>query len=256
MALPVLRSALLGAEDGLRHGFYTRVGGCSRGVYESLNCGPRSRDAASNVARNRARVATDVGARGDALVTLRQVHGDRVVHADRGVVVDVTRGDGLVCATPRVAIGVLSADCAPVLLADPRAGVIGAAHAGWRGACAGIVGSVVAAMRERGAVPARIRAVVGPAIQWDSYEVGEDLIDGVRQCGARDAERLVRRIGRGVHFDLPGLVKARCLEAGIASFEDLRVDTCRDARRFFSHRRAVRRRESDCGRQLSVIMLA
>lgn len=244
----------LAAQGGVAHGFFARAGGVSRGIYESLNCGPGSGDDPEAVAANRAAAVAGLGLGAAPLATARQVHGDRAVRVDAPPE-RPPRTDGLVTATPGLVVGVLTADCAPVLLADPEAGVVAAAHAGWRGAAGGILEAVVAAMVESGATAARIRAAIGPCIGPDSYEVAADMRAAVlrRDPGAKARFRAGARPGRWL-FDLPGYAADRLAAAGAGHVEATGGDTLADAR-FFSYRRARRRGDADYGRCLSAIAL-
>ncbi|GJL80849.1 MAG: laccase domain protein [marine bacterium B5-7] len=252
--LPCITSRLL--ESGrVAHGFFTREGGKSDGLYASLNASYGSNDDATLVSDNRTRVATRFKIDATQLYTLKQVHGTDVVHADLKTPARTTPGDALVCATPGILIGILAADCVPLLLVDQDAGVVGAAHAGWRGAATGVVEAVVTAMEERGAIRSRIRAAIGPAISSSSYEVGEDLITEVNKLVSFDCSFLINRQDSKTWFDLPGLVRSQCLQSDITLIDQLAHDTYADEERFFSYRRAVHRAEPDYGRQLSVIGL-
>jgi YfiH family protein len=233
-----------------RHGFFTRRGGVSGGAYASLNCGLRGDDDPAHVAENRARVAAELGGSASALVTLRQVHGNAVLRVEGppGVLPPV-EADALVTDRPGVVLGVLTADCAPVLFEDRAAGVIGAAHAGWRGAVGGVLEATIAAMAALGAEPARIAAVIGPCIGQASYEVRDDVRDAVGDARffapGRDAVH--------VQFDLAGYCAARL--AGIGTVEILAADTCADEARFFSHRRRTRAGGGPLGHQISAIVI-
>ena len=244
----------LAARDGVAHGFFTRAGGVSRGIYESLNCGPGSGDDPEAVAANRAAAVASIGLGAAPLATAHQVHGDRAVRVDAPPE-RPPRADGLVAAAPGLVVGVLTADCAPVLLADSEAGVVAAAHAGWRGAAAGILEAVVAAMVAHGAAAARIRAAIGPCIGPDSYEVADDMRAEVlrRDPGAKARFRGGARPGRWL-FDLPGYAADRLAAAGAGHVEATGGDTLADER-FFSYRRARRRGAADYGRCLSAIAL-
>lgn len=247
----------LAAAPGVAHGFFTRRGGVSRGIYESLNCGPGSGDDPRAVAGNRARAVAALGLDGAPLLTARQVHGRAIVHARAAFAGAAPEADGLVTATRGIALGVLAADCAPVLLADADAGVAGAAHAGWRGAVAGVAEAAVAAMMALGARPGRIRAAVGPCIAQASYEVGDE----VRRAAGRGDPRGLRYFAPGARagkwlFDLSGYVADRLRRAGAAEVEELGLDTRADEERFFSYRRARGRGEAGYGRALSAIALA
>jgi YfiH family protein len=232
-----------------RHGFFTRRGGVSQGAYASLNCGLRGEDDPDHVAANRARAAAALAAAPAALVTLRQVHGARVLRVTAPL--DATReeADALVTDRPGVVLGVLTADCAPVLFEDRAAGVIGAAHAGWRGAAGGVLEATVEAMEALGAARARIAAVIGPCIAQSSYEVREDLRAAVGDVRfftpGRDAAHF--------QFDLAGFCAHRL--SGIGSIAILAADTCADEARFFSHRRRTRAGGGPLGHQLSAITL-
>ena len=242
----------------IRHGFFTRRGGVSDGVYGSLNCGYSSRDSRHNVSRNRAIAMARMGVAADALVTAGQVHGTDivVVTATTGGATLPARADGLVTDRPGIALGILTADCAPVLLADPKAGVVGAAHAGWRGAQAGIVERTVDAMESLGARRAAIVAGIGPCISRPSYEVGPEF---PAPFLAEDPEhrRFFTPSDRAGHFrfDLPGYVAHRLAALGLGAVAATDTDTCADEDRFFSYRRTTLRKEDDFGRGLSAIAL-
>ena len=231
---------------GASHGFFTRRGGVSQGAYASLNCGLRGADDPAHVAENRARAAAALGA--VRLVSLRQVHGPRVLQADPGWDTP-PEADALVTDRPGLALGILTADCAPVLFEDRAAGVVGAAHAGWRGAVAGVLEATIAAMEHLGARRGRIAAVVGPCIAQPSYEVRADLRDAVGDdrffAPGRDAAHF--------HFDLPGYCAQRL--QGIGQVALLGADTLADEARFFSHRRRTLAGGGPLGHQLSAIML-
>lgn len=240
-----------------RHGFFTRRGGVSGGIYESLNCGPGSGDEQAAVQENRRRVAATLGAK-HGLVSLYQVHGRDVVVVGEDYDIGGPRpkADGMVSTRRGIALGILTADCAPVLLADAEAGVIGACHAGWRGAIAGVTDATIEAMERLGAVRERIRAAVGPLIRQSSYEVSESFRSGFVEAAAGNATFFApgRRDGHW-QFDLPGYLMQRLRQAGVAA-EDLGLDTCADAARYFSYRRTTLAGEPDYGRQISAIMLS
>jgi hypothetical protein len=245
------RAAPLADQPGLAHGFFTREGGVSGGVYASLNCGPGSRDDAAAVHENRARAIAALA--GEArLVTCAQIHSASVHVVDRDWNFSArAEGDGLVTAQPGVALGILTADCAPVLFADAQARVIGAAHAGWKGAMGGVLEATIAAMKRLGA--GRLIAAIGPAISQANYEVGQDLRD---RFGASDA-RFFAAAGRPDHyrFDLPGYVAHRLKEAGVDEVTDLALCTYPPGNGFFSYRRTTHQGEADYGRELSAILL-
>lgn len=256
MTLDVLTSPLLTAAPGIRHGFFTRRGGVSRGVYESLNLGRGSRDEALAVAENRSRVAATFGVDAAALNTCWQIHSARVVVAEFAWAGDRPRGDGVVTDRAGLICGALAADCAPVLIADPGAQVVAAVHAGWRGALEGVVQAAVEAMRGLGGDPARMVAAVGPCIGPASYEVGPEFFDRFAKA-APGSERFFvpgARADRRL-FDLPAFVLDRLAGAGVAQSEWIGRDTCAEEDWFFSNRRAVQRGEEDYGRLISAIAL-
>ena len=249
-----LRSSLLPAA----HGFFTRRGGVSTGPYAELNCSLSGADAPAAVAENRARAARALGLAPARLVGLSQVHGTAVVVVDRPWMAGTgPRADAMVTDRAGVGLAVVTADCAPVLLADPAAGVIGAAHAGWRGAVAGVIAATVAAMTALGARPERIAAAVGPCIGQASYEVGADLRAALLAADPGGARFLApgRRDERW-QFDLSGYCLARLRAAGVGSAEALAADTAADAERFFSHRRRTLGAGGPIGHQISIVALA
>ena len=241
---------------GLRHAFFTRVGGVSNGVYASLNGGVGSSDAAEAVAENRARMAAALGLDAERLLVPYQVHSPAVVTVSEPWTPEARpRCDGIVTATPGLALGVTGADCGMILFADTRARVIGAAHAGWKGARDGVIEATVAAMTALGATPARIVAALGPCIAQASYEVGPEFVAAF----AADAEAprhfvASRNEGRSM-FDLHGYIGLRAARAGVGLFVDLGLDTYADEARFFSYRRKTHRGEADYGRLVSAITL-
>lgn len=252
----MLESAAIGSLSAVRHGFFTRQGGVSTGLYASLNCGSGSADDEGAVARNRAICAERLGISPGSLVTAFQVHGTAVAEVSIPWDADGRpKADALVTVRRGVAIGILTADCTPVLLADPSAGVIGAAHAGWKGAKAGVTDAVVAAMIRHGAKAANIIAAIGPTISAASYEVGPEF----QQAFLDDdpaASRFFRDGPSGrPHFDLPGFVESRLTALGLAAVERMDADTYAAPDRFFSFRRSCHAGEHDYGRQLSAIAL-
>jgi hypothetical protein len=245
------------ALTGIRHAFFTRAGGVSPGLYASLNGGVGSRDATENVAENRARMATALGIEPHRLLTAFQIHSPQVVIAETPWPADARpRADAIVTRMRALAIGITTADCGPVLLADPHARVIGAAHAGWRGALAGVIEATVEAMGRLGAAPGQIRAAIGPTIGQSNYEVGADLIARF-EAEDRASSRFFSAAQRPGHalFDLGGYVAARLERAGVGHVEDLRLCTYADPERFFSYRRATHRAEADYGRHVNAIAL-
>lgn len=241
---------------GVRHGFFTRQGGVSTGLYEGLNTGVGSRDDPVAVAENRRRIAEHLGGVPDDFAACFQIHSALARVAETGWKGERPEGDATVTATPGVICAVLTADCAPVLLVDPEAGVVGAAHAGWKGALDGIIHSTVAGMQALGAEPRRMVAVVGPCIAQTSYEVGADFQDRFDHHDPGSG----RFFGPGEdagkrQFDLPGLVLWRLEQAGIADAAWTGDDTRVDATRFYSNRRAYLAGEADFGRLMSAISL-
>jgi polyphenol oxidase len=252
---------MLSALDGdrrIRHAFFTREGGVSTGLFASLNCGFGSRDRPEDVERNRAIAAARLGVTPERLVTCHQVHGTTVIAVEQPWRRAANpRADAMVTTVPGIALGVLAADCAPVLFADPGARVIGAAHGGWRGTLAGVMEATVAAMMAQGARIDRVRAAIGPCIGQPSYEVGPEF---AATFAAADAESpafftAAPRAGR-LLFDLSGYIAQRLARLGIAAIERAPHDTAADETLFFSYRRACLRGEGDYGRGLAAIALA
>jgi YfiH family protein len=238
-----------------RHGFFTRHGGVSEGPFASLNCSLSGQDERAAVLENRARAARAVGAEPHHLVGLTQVHGIVAVPVDAPWAPGAgPRADAAVTRRAGIALGIVTADCAPVLFADPDAQVIGAAHAGWRGAVDGILEATIAAMVALGADPARIAAAVGPCIAQASYEVGPDLRDAVL-ARRPDDQRFFQDGIRPEHwqFDLSGYCADRLRAAGLGQVEEVGADTQADADRFFSHRRRTLAGGGLIGHQISVI---
>ena len=254
--LPVVTSPLLETAAGVRHAFFTRRGGVSEGIYASLNVGRGSRDRPDHVAENRTRAAGHFGQPVARLLACYQVHSARAVVADAPWGDARHEADGVATAAPGLVCGALAADCAPVLLADPHARVVAAAHAGWRGALGGVVEATVAQMVSLGAERTRIVAAVGPCIAPRSYEVGEDFLQAFMASGP-EAEAFFRpgQIAGKHRFDLPGFVLDRLERAGVVQRECVGRDTYEEADDFFSNRRAVHQAEDDYGRLLSAIML-
>jgi YfiH family protein len=243
--------------EGSVHAFFGRTGGLSPGIYASLNCGPGSGDNREHVIENRRRAMLALANEGAGLATLYQVHGrEAVIVREPWEIGSAPRADAMATDVPGFALGILTADCAPVLLADPQARIIGAAHAGWKGALAGVVESAVAAMEQRGAQRDRIAAAIGPCISQCSYEVGDDLRTSVAQARADDAQFFAPSDRAGHwRFDLGGYVRARLQNAGVEKISVVPACTYLQEPAFFSYRRATHRSEPDYGRQLSAIML-
>jgi YfiH family protein len=242
---------------GVRHGFFTRQGGISRGIYASLNCGQGSSDDRVAVIENRARVARHLGCPAGDVQTLHQVHSPTAVIVDRLTARDeLPKGDALVTNTPGLAVGVLTADCAPVLFADTEAKVVAAAHAGWRGALAGVLEETVAAMETLGAKRSTIRAALGPAIGPANYEVGPEFEAELIGASAANARFFRRPRGAAkAAFDLPAYVLHRLSESGVRLVENMSHCTYGNESLFYSFRRSQHRSEADYGRQISAIVV-
>ncbi|MEB3421402.1 peptidoglycan editing factor PgeF [Salipiger marinus] len=251
MTLDYITSPLL---DPLRHGFFTRKGGASSGIFAGLNCGPGSSDQSEIVAINRARVAAAMDLAPEALVSVTQVHSPDVVTVTAPLPDPRPRADAMVTATPGLALAVLTADCQPVLFADAEAGVIGAAHAGWRGAMAGVLGATVDAMLALGASRSGIRAVIGPTISQRAYEVGPEFLEDFVTEDPQNARFFAGGQGDRLHFDLPAYGLHRLRDEGIEA-EWTRHCTYADPDRFYSYRRSCHERHADYGRLISVIRL-
>ena len=248
-----LRAALL----PMPHGFFTRRGGVSKGPFASLNCSLSSQDDRESVLRNRGRVADALGVPHGFLVGCTQVHGIEVVPVETPWRPGAgPRADAMVTRRPGLALGIITADCAPVLFADPDEGIVGAAHAGWRGAVGGIIEATIAAMAKLGARTEHIVAAVGPCIGQSSYEVAADLRDAVLARTQADARFFAdgNRDARW-QFDLPGYCAARLRAAGVAEVTVTGIDTMADEDRFFSHRRRTLAGGGPIGHQISVIAI-
>ena len=242
------------ALSGLRHGFFTRKGGASSGIFAGLNCGTGSSDLSDAVAINRARVAQAMDLPLTHLVTVNQVHSADVITLTAPPEAR-PRADSLVTATPGLGLAVLTADCQPVLFSDPQAGVIGAAHAGWRGSRDGILEATLDAMEALGASRAAITAVIGPTISQAAYEVGPDFMEGFLDDDPASQRYFANGMGDRLLFDLPGYSLQRLRQAGVGHAEWTRHCTYRDPERFFSFRRTTHAGEADYGRLISVIRL-
>lgn len=250
MTLEILTSDAL----PVKHGFFTRRGGASSGVFSGLNCGQGSTDQAEIVAINRSRVADAMGVAHDHLLGVHQVHSATAVAVDAPLGAK-PRADALVTATPGVALSVLTADCQPVLFADPKAGVIGAAHAGWRGALDGILLATVEAMEVLGARREDITAVIGPSISQRAYEVGPEFMDSFMDESPDYARYFINGEGDRMLFDLPGFGLNRLRATGVGHAEWTRHCTFSDPARFYSYRRTTHAKEADYGRLISAITL-
>lgn len=253
-----IRAPILAALDGIRHGFFTRRGGTSAGVYSSLNCGIGSGDDRNTVLVNRARVAGAMGVTADHLLSPYQVHGaNAVVAREPWAPGEGPAADGIATATPGIAIGIGTADCAPVLFADAESRVVGAAHAGWGGAINGVLEATVEAMIELDAQRDRIVVAIGPSIAQASYEVGPEFRERflADDRGNMQFFAAAERAGH-YRFDLPGYIVARLNRIKLRRIASLGLDTYADEERFFSFRRATHRGDADYGRMISAIALA
>ena len=248
-------SSLLSAIPGLRHAFFTRGGGVSGGIYEGLNGGLGSNDDATHVAENRRRMAVQMGVTPDRFLSLHQIHSPDAVVATGPWTSDKPRADAIVTRTEGLAIGATAADCGPILFVDPGARVIGAAHAGWKGALTGILESTVDAMEKLGAERGSIVAAIGPLIRQHSYEVGGEFVERFIEADAGNALFFIPSARQGHSmFDLAGFIRMRLENAGILVIDDTGIDTYSDER-FYSYRRSVHRKEPDYGRHVHSIAL-
>ena len=245
-------------EGPVRHGFFTRRGGVSTGIFSSLNCGQGSNDAPEAVAENRARVAAALEVGPEALLSLYQIHSPQAVTVATPWTSDTKpRADAMVTNVPGIALGILTADCVPVLFADPEAAVVGAAHAGWKGAIGGVLEGTIEAMEALGASRDRIAAAIGPSIAQASYEVGPEFHAAFQQADAGNARYFIAS-DRAEHwrFDLQSYVVDRLARAGVRASSEAALDTYQEDELCFSYRRTTHRRESDYGRLISAITLA
>ena len=251
----MLGSSLLAAIPGVRHAFFTCEGGVSEGVYASLNGGPGSNDDPARVAENRARMATQMGVTPENFLTLHQIHSPDTVVATGPWNGSRPKADAIVTRAEGLSIGVTTADCGPILLVDPSARVIGAAHAGWKGALTGIVESTVDAMEKLGAERGGIVAAIGPLIRQRSYEVGPEFVERFLDADAEHGRFFLpgERDGHAM-FDLAGFIRLRLENAGVLMIDDLGIDTYSDVR-CYSYRRSVHRGETDYGRHVHAIAL-
>jgi YfiH family protein len=252
----MLSSSLLAAVPGLRHAFFTREGGVSEGVYAGLNGGLGSNDDPERVRENRRRMADKMGVAPAQFLSVHQIHSPEAIVATgpwQGPV--RPKADAIVTASPGLAVSITAADCGPVLLVDPNARVIGAAHAGWKGALTGIVESTILSMEKLGADRGRMVAAIGPLIRQHSYEVGGEFVERFLDAGADNAIHFIpsNRDGHAM-FDLAGFIRTRLENAGVLMIDDLGVDTYSDER-CYSYRRSVHRKEADYGRHVHAIAL-
>lgn len=255
MKLEAKQSKLLNQIEGIKHGFFTKNGGASKGVYNSLNCSPGSNDNVDNVIQNRQRVMTALGLDSATLYGLNQIHSTKVFTVRKGMKADFRSGDALITKDRGVALSVLGADCAPVLFAASNTPIIAAAHAGWGGAVKGIIAAVVDEMCKLGANRENITACIGPTIHQESYEVREDFIKQLNiLSGFPTDEFLLEKKGR-FYFDLPKYLEKQCELSGIGQVENIGLNTYALEDDFFSFRRNTHAQEKEYGRQISVISL-
>lgn len=241
----------------IQHGFFTREGGVSSGIYASLNCGLGSDDDKGAVTENRARIARDMGVLPDSLLTVHQIHSANVVHVtEPWTPATAPQADGMVTDRAGIALGILAADCTPVLFADTQSRIIGACHAGWKGAFTGILEATIEAMTKLGAKRDDITAAIGPCISRDAYEVGPEFRDRFLEADTANHVWFTPSARDGhVMFDLTAYVAHRLNAANIGTVERLNLCTYADEQKFFSYRRTTHRGELDYGRQMSVIAL-
>jgi YfiH family protein len=252
-----LQASSLSALPGIRHAFFTRNGGVSGGIYESLNGGVGSKDAAEHVSENRARMEDALGVPRGHLVSCYQIHSPNVIVAEKPWTrAEAPRADAIVTRTPGLAVGVATADCGPILFADGEASVVGAAHSGWKGAIGGVLEAAIESMEKLGARRERIVAALGPMISQPSYEVGAEFVAQFT-AHAPDNARFFTPSPREGHaqFDLPGYIAMRLARAGIVHIEDLKACTYAAADRFYSYRRSTHRHEPDYGRHINAIAI-
>ena len=241
----------------IRHGFFTREGGVSKGIYASLNCGYGSDDDRECVRENRARVAGKLSVEPEKLLTVYQIHSpDVVTVSDPWDPESAPQADAMVTSESGIALGILTADCAPVLFADEKAHVIGAAHAGWKGAIGGVLEATIEAMIGLGAERGRIVAAIGPCISKDAYEVGAEFRERFLEADTANSKWFAASENDGhFMFDLPGYAEARLEAADIGTVAVVGRCTYQEPKRFFSYRRTTHRKEKDYGRQISALML-
>lgn len=252
-----LESLLLSSVPGIRHAFFTREGGVSSGIYAGLNGGLGSQDEPDKVQENRRRMAAVLEVAPDKLLTLYQIHSPDVVVATEPWQTSVRpKGDAMVTKVPGIALGVTAADCGPVLMVDPKARVIGAAHAGWKGALAGVLESTIDTMEGQGASRGDIIVGLGPMLRQRNYEVGMEFVARFEEADADNA-RFFSSASRHGHamFDLPGYLHARLHAAGVLMVDDIDLCTYADEDSFFSYRRSTHRKEVDYGRHIHAIVL-
>jgi len=253
----LIQSEALAASTNISHGFFTRDGGTSTGIYAGRNCGLGSDDLRAHVIENRGRTADDLNVPRDHLLTVHQIHSPTIVVVTAPWAEGAApKGDALVTATPGIGLGILTADCTPILFADPTAGIIGAAHAGWKGAIGGVLEATVEAMLELGAERDQIISSIGPTISQTNYEVGPEFEQQFIARAAGNTAYFIPSAREGhFQFDLPGFVADRLSALGVGKVENTGLCTYADPDRFFSFRRTTHAGEPDYGRQISAIAL-
>lgn len=254
MNISYKKSEILAGFEGIKHGFFTKNGGVSTDVYASLNCSPSSDDLLDNVIENRWRTLVALGLEETKLFGLSQIHSTNVFTITKKTKEDFPEGDGMVSNVPGISLSVLGADCAPVLFADSNAGVIGAAHAGWKGAVTGMIESMVESMCELGAQRKNIQACIGPTIHQESYEVQEDFIKQLNALSSFDAKQFLLQKEDRYYFDLPSYLMEQCKRSEITG-QNLGFDTYALEGEFFSFRRNTHKGIKEYGRQVSIIGL-
>lgn len=249
-------SQLLPNDDKIAHGFFGRKGGVSEGIYEGLNCGLGSDDKKENVLKNRELLANAMGVSGADIANPYQIHSATCLYADKPFEGRAPDGDAVVTDKKGVLIGILTADCTPILFADKVNGVIGAAHAGWKGAFGGIIEATIKMMIEKGAKRENIEAAIGPCIEQKSYEVSQEYYENFLKDNVLNQVYFKKGKSEGKYqFDLKGYCKSRLINAGIENIDVLPNDTCSEEEEFFSNRRRNLRCEKDYGRNFSVIIM-
>ncbi|CAF25832.1 peptidoglycan editing factor PgeF [Bartonella quintana] len=253
---PILAKDLFALQThGIKHGFFTRQGGVSKGLYHSLNVGQSSNDQPEHIAQNRILIANYFGIKVQNLVTVNQIHSCKVVVVDQAFIDEPLKADALVTTAKDLAIGILTADCGPILFADPQAGVIAAAHAGWRGSLNGIVEKTISVMEEQGAKRRSITAVLGPCIGPCHYEVTDEFYNQFIDYHSKFRKYFLKTAKvKHFSFNLWTFIMDKLQEAGVNA-SSLGLCTYQDEQHFFSYRRATHRNESDYGRQISALML-
>ena len=253
--IQIIKAKKLAQLNGIQHGFFTKNGGVSSGIYTSLNCSHGSHDDPDHVTENRSRAMSALGAGEASLYGLHQIHSSQVYHIRQGMSQDYRKGDGMVTNEPGIALSVLGADCAPLLLADPVNQVIAAAHSGWKGALEGVIYATIEAMIKLGAQRGHILAAIGPTIQRQSYEVKPDFVANLKKSTTVSVDKFFAENNNQIFFDLPAFINFRLNQTGVTNIETLEHDTFKDSSSFFSYRRTTHAGEQDYGRQISIITL-